>query len=83
MESEWQSWWPLVAGRLRAARLAAGLSVRDAREASGVSLSTIQRAESPTATHGPPLAVLARLASAYGVQPAELLPPIPDHPSAD
>lgn len=76
METEIPAWVSQVSARLRAARQAAGLSVRDAGEAAGVSPSTVQRSEAAD-KHGPPLPVLARLAAAYGVQPADLLPPLP------
>lgn len=56
-----------------AARVAAGRSYRDAAESAGVSLSTLQRAEAGRCD----LSTLYALATYYGVQPRDLIPPAP------
>jgi transcriptional regulator with XRE-family HTH domain len=64
---------PGLAERLRAAREAAGLSQVQAGERAGVHHVSIAMFE--TDKRAPTVKVLLRLAEAYGVEVAELLPP--------
>ena len=64
-----------LADRLKAAREAAGLSQQQAGEASGVHHVSIARFE--TDKRVPTLAALYKLAAAYGVTVAEMLPDPP------
>lgn len=69
---------PGVADKLRAARAAAGLSQIQAGEASGVHQVQIAKYETDKAT--PTIAVLLRLAEAYGIDARELLPAPAEEP---
>ncbi|WP_439627614.1 helix-turn-helix domain-containing protein [Gemmata sp.] len=62
-----------LAAKLKAARDAAGLSQQDAGEKSGVHHVSIARFE--TDKRVPTLAILYKLAAAYGVTVCDLLPP--------
>lgn len=64
---------PGLAAKLRTAREAAGLSQQQAAEATGMYQASIGRYE--TDKRVPTLAVLYKLAAAYGVEVSELLPP--------
>ncbi|HXD86837.1 MAG TPA: helix-turn-helix transcriptional regulator [Urbifossiella sp.] len=64
---------PGLAEKLQAARLQAGLSRLQAAERSGVHHVSIARFE--TGRRVPTLTTLYRLAAAYGLGAAELLPP--------
>lgn len=66
---------PGLSDKLRAARDAAQMSQQDAADASGVHQVSIARYETDKAV--PTLAVLYKLAEAYGVDVTELLPPSP------
>lgn len=66
---------PGLAGKLKAAREAAGLSQQQAAEASGVHNISISQFENDVRT--PSVATLYKLAAAYGVDVCDLLPDRP------
>lgn len=63
---------PGLADKLRAAREAVEMSQQDAADRSGVHQVSIARYETDKST--PTIPVLYKLAEAYGVKPADLLP---------
>lgn len=67
---------PGLAAALRAARVAAGMSQVAAGQKAGVHFVSIAKFETGKST--PTLRVLYRLAAAYGVTVADLLPPPAD-----
>ncbi len=79
MDKDSKAWLEELASRCRSARAAAGLSFRDAAEAAGISLSTVQRSESGTVDTGADL--LRKLAEAYRVDLCQLMigrPAVPE-----
>ena len=77
---------PGLSEKLKAARVAAGLTQVQAADASGVGRTNITGFESDTKT--PTLATLYKLAEAYGVDVCDLLPRddkgrLPDLPAED
>jgi transcriptional regulator with XRE-family HTH domain len=73
MGDDSEKWLADLAARLKAARTAAGISVRAAAEAAGVSPTTVQRSESGTNDTG--IAVVRKLAVVYGVSLCDLTDP--------